>query len=484
MPPSAAGPPRQVELSAGRVAELEAALAKARGRCEEQAEEIRMLRVELDRARRAGKRQAAPFSRDAKKPDPQRPGRKPGAAYGTKARRRAPRPDEIDEQRRAPLPEHCPGCGGEVLFDTWGEQFQEEIVPARTVKRRYAVALGHCAGCDRKVHGSHPDQTSAALGAAGVTLGPVALALAVWLHTGLGVPMGKVAVILKRLGGLDVTAGGLYQSLHRIADGGDAAYRALIAALRASPAVAADETGWRVDGDRGWLWVYVGDRVTVFDIASGRGYQQAAAILGEDFDGVLERDGWAPYRKFAHADHRRCIAHLLRRCRELIATSVAGQAKVPHELSRILHDALAIRDRGATGEDLDAAVAALRARVERFCGRRPTHEPNRKLVGHVTREKDHLLTFLTHPARPQATNWRAEQAIRPMVVNRKNWGGNKTARGAQTTAVLGSILRTCHQQGLDAVAVLAQIQRDRAIPADLHLNPPVPVIDVDVGAAA
>jgi transposase len=475
---------RQIGLSASRIAGLEADLAKARERCEQLVEENRVLRAELDKARRAGKRQAAPFSRGVKKPAPQRSGRKPGAAYGTKARRLPPPPGEIDEQRAAPLPACCPDCGGDVVFDGMGEQFQEEIVPARTVKRRYEVALGHCGGCDRKVHGAHPDQTSAALGAAGVTLGPVALALAAWLHTGLGVPMAKVAVILQRLGGLTVTPGGLHAALHRIAADGDATYRALIGALRASGSVAADETGWRIDGDRGWLWVYVGDQVTVFDIAAGRGYQQAAAILGDDFDGVIERDGWAPYRKFAHADHQTCIAHLLRRCRELTATSVAGQAKVPHELSRILHDALAVRDRGLAGDDLDAAVAALRARIEKFCARRPTHEPNRKLVAHVARERDHLLTFLTHPARPQATNWRAEQALRPMVVNRKHWGGNKTARGAHTTAVLGSILRTCHQQGLDAVAVLAQIQRDGAIPDGLTSHLGDQRIDVDIGDRA
>lgn len=477
---------RQIAMSARRIAELEAALAKARGRCEQLTEENRTLRTELDKARRAGKRQAAPFSRDVKKPDPQPSGRKAGDGYGAKARRRPPPPEQIDEQRDAPLPDCCPDCGGDVVFDRMGEQFQEEIVPARTVKRRYAVALGHCTGCDRKMHGSHPDQTSDALGAAGVTLGPLALALGAWLHSGLGVPMGKVAIILQRLGGLTVTPGGLYAALHRIAgDGdGDATYSALIAALRNSDSVAADETGWRIDGDRGWLWVYVGDRVTVFDIASGRGFDQAAAILGEDFGGVIERDGWAPYRKFEHADHQTCVAHLLRRCREMIATSVAGQAKVPHELSRILHDALAVRDRGVTGDDLDAAVAALRARIDKFCARRPAHDPNRKLVAHVAREKDHLLTFLTHPARPQATNWRAEQAIRPMVVNRKNWGGNKTARGAHTTAVLGSILRTCHQQGLDAVAVLAQIQRDGAIPADLDLHPGHRRVDEDIGDRA
>lgn len=466
---------RQVKLSAAEVDRLEADNERLR-------EENAKLHGELAKAQRAGKRQAAPFSRGERKPDPKRPGRKPGAAYGTKARRRPPEPEEIDEQRAAPLPDCCPDCGGEVVCDGEGEQFQEEVIPARTVMRRYEVALGHCTGCDRKVHGRHPEQTSDALGAAGVTLGPVALALAAWLHTGLGVSMAKVAQILERLCGLTVTPGGLHQALHRVAGDADATYTALVEALRASPAVAADETGWRIDAERSWLWVFVGDTVTVFDIAQGRGFDQAAAVLGADFAGVLERDGWAPYRKFTSADHQTCVAHLLRRCRELIAASTGGQATTPRLLRRILLDALAVRDRGLAGQQLDDAVAALRKRVEAFCTRKPAHEPNRKLVAHVAREADHLLTFLTHPARPAATNWRAEQAIRPIVVNRKNWGGNKTARGAATTAVLASVLRTCAQQGRDPIAVLAEIQRTGAVPADLDLRPdPVPQRDVDVG---
>jgi hypothetical protein len=42
----------------------------------------------------------------------------------------------------------------------------------------------------------------------------------------------------------------------------------------------------------------------VYDIASGRGYRDAVRVLGEEFAGVLERDGWAPYRKFEHAGHQ------------------------------------------------------------------------------------------------------------------------------------------------------------------------------------
>ena len=88
-----------------------------------------------------------------------------------------------------------------------------------------------------------------------------------------------------------------------------------------STAVAADETGWRVAGHRQWLWTFVGEEATVYLIAPARGYEQAQSVLGPDFADVLERDGWAPYRRFAHAQHQTCLAHLLRRARELIGDS-------------------------------------------------------------------------------------------------------------------------------------------------------------------
>jgi transposase len=58
-----------------------------------------------------------------------------------------------------------------------------------------------------------------------------------------------------------------------------------------------------------------------------------------------------------------------------------------------------------------------------------------------------------------ATNWRAEQAIRPAVVNRKVWGGNRTWRGAETQGRMMSLLRTAAQQGVDAVDFLARLAR-------------------------
>jgi transposase len=68
-------------------------------------------------------------------------------------------------------------------------------------------------------------------------------------------------------------------------------YQALVGGVQASPVVAPDETGWRVGGRRAWLWAFAGQGIVAYRIARGRGFQDAAAVLGAGYGGVLERDG-------------------------------------------------------------------------------------------------------------------------------------------------------------------------------------------------
>src|SRR5439155_3916209 len=94
-------------------------------------------------------------------------------------------------------------------------------------------------------------------------------------------------------------------------------YTNLIERVGGSPVVSPDETGWRIGGDKAWLWTVATPDTTVYQIEQGRGYAEAAKLLGEDFEGVLCVDGWAPYRGFDHAQIQTCLAHLLRRSKEL-----------------------------------------------------------------------------------------------------------------------------------------------------------------------
>ena len=83
----------------------------------------------------------------------------------------------------------CPDCGGAVEVTRVASQYQEELPVVRPVVRRFDIEVGHCSQCQRRVQGRHVLQTSDALGAAGVQLGPGVVALVVELHTEMGVPL-------------------------------------------------------------------------------------------------------------------------------------------------------------------------------------------------------------------------------------------------------------------------------------------------------
>jgi hypothetical protein len=330
----------EVELAAlgGRVTMVEAELVTARATHDQLAAEVERLRVDnqrlrtrvdelttqVEQLRRASKRQAAPFSKGMVVLHPRRPGRKPGMAYGRHARRPVPDPDQVSRVIDVALPEACPHCGGVLSVERMACQYQQDLPPLPATEIcRYDIQIGRCQQCRRRVQPRHPGQTSQALGAAAVQVGPRAVALAAWASKGLGLPAGKVARLLGQLG-ITITPGGVTQALARAARRLQPTYAALVGGVQASPVVAPDETGWRVGGQRAWLWAFAADGMTVYRIAAGRGFDDATAVLGADYAGVLERDGWAPYRKFTHATHQSCLAHLLRRCDELLVRCPAG----------------------------------------------------------------------------------------------------------------------------------------------------------------
>jgi transposase len=415
------------------------------------------LKDELEAARRAGARQAAPFSKGAPKRRPRRPGRKPGAAYGRRGRR--PIPSVVHETHDVPVPVQCPTCGERIQETQVAAQYQEDLPPVQPVVRRFDIHIGTCPGCHRRVQGRHPLQTSDALGAAAVQLGPHAVALAVQLNKQFGVSFGKIATLFRERFGLHVTASAVVRALHRVAAKGQPTYDALCETVRTSAVVVPDETGWKVRGLLHWLWVFATTMTTVYRICPGRGFAEAASVLGADFPGGLSRDGWAPYRQFTHAFHQSCVGHLLRRCRLLQRDH--PRARFPARIARILHKALAVRDRRAAGTLSSHGVAVARGHLFNQMLDALEHVSTipevERFARHLTTELPAVFSFLVNPAL-DATNWRAEQALRPAIITRKVCGGgNRSPHGAETQHVLASILRTAQQRQLDADAVITTL---------------------------
>ena len=431
-------------------------------------QETERLHRELEAALRASKRQAAPHSRGTPKANPQRPGRKPGRRYGRQACR--PIPARVDERIAVPLPRCCPHCGGGVEPESCETQYQEEIV-RRTIVRRFDIAVGHCRNCRRRVQGRHRLQTSDAVGVGNVQLGPEALTLAAILNKQMGLSLGHTRQVLSYGFGLDVSRGGLYRALVRMAGRAEPTYDGLVETARQAPVNGMDETGWKVGGRLQWLHVAVSAQVTVYAILPGRGYEQSVLILRAAYDGFLIHDGWAPYYRFARAFHQSCLAHLLRRCREMAQTASPSALAFPRAVEDLLETSLELRDRYERGEiserGLSIATGQLEGKLDRMLETRRRNAANRRLARHLEHERLWLFTFLHCPGL-DATNNAAERAIRGMVIARKVWGGNRTWDGARTQQILASVLRTCWQQGKDAFTRCVRLLRaPRAVILDI-----------------
>jgi transposase len=353
-------------------------------------------------------------------------------------------------------------------------QYQEDLPVVRPIVREFRVHVGACARCGRRVQGRHPLQTSDALGAAAVQIGAEAGALVVVLHKGMGLPLAHVVTLLRDRFGLRVTRGALVHVCARAAARATPTYDALCAQVRGSPVVSPDETGWKVAGTLHWLWVFATPQTTVYAIRPGRGFDDAVTILGAGFAGVLARDGWAPYRRFVHADHQTCLAHLLRRCRLLQADH--PRSPFAGRVQQRLQQALALRDRYAAGEVSAHGLASARGRLlEQMLDLLTTVRSRlpavQRFAAHLTAEASALFTFLGDLA-IDATNWRAEHAIRPAVALRKVCGGNRSPRGAQTQQVLASVLRTTRQRELDPTSILVTLLRAPTPIVPLSLQAP------------
>jgi len=407
----------------------------------------------LEEVRRAAKRQSAPFSKNKPKEEWETPGRKKGKAHGRHGHR--PPPAEPDRFADAPLPTCCPHCGDGIDFERWAEQFQTELAELAPVVTRFRVGVGRCRGCRRRVQGRHPEQTSDALGAAGSQVGPRAMAWAAWLHYGLGLSFGKCSQVLARLG-VNVTAGAIASSAASTGTGLVPTHDAIKAHVASARAVVMDETGWRIGGRGAWLWVAATDDATVYDVAHDRDFDAATNLVPADYAGTVVRDGWVVYNSYDKATHQTCIAHLLRRCHEMIEDQPAWARGTPRQVRDLLLAALDARDLDERGRA--AAVIDIGERFDLLFEQAHPHDANRRLVKHLRHERHALFTFLTTTG-VDATNWRGEQGVRPAVVNRKVWGGNRSDAGAETQGRVMTFLRTAHQQGADAIALLVDLAR-------------------------
>lgn len=418
---------------------------------------VEQLRRELEEARRWQKRQAAPFSRGEPKAQPKRPGR----AVGHPAAHR-PRPERIDRVIAVPLGiVHCPECGDRLGTPTIEHQYQIDIPRVEPIVTQFDIEVAGCPGCGCRVQARHEEQTSDALGAAAVQIGPNALALATEMKHWLGVSYGKLRAFFWSVFHMVISRACFARADQRIGRKLAPTYEVLKIELRGCAYVNADETGWKIGGCGAWLWVFTEVAITVYVIDTSRGHEVIEAVLGPDFAGTLGCDGFLAYDAVDY-NQQKCLSHILHRCSEIEAVKSRGAVRFSRRVAALLRAAMRLKERRArlTEHGYRVACGRLEAALDRLLESHLTDPDNAKLARHLKKHRASLLRFLYEEV-VEATNNRAERALRPAVISRKLSAGNRSDRGAEAHAIIASVAQTCHQQGKDFIEGVKDVLRSR-----------------------
>ena len=206
----------------------------------------------------------------------------------------------------------------------------------------------------------------------------------------------------------------------------------------------------------GRLWAYVADSGIVYDATPDRCRDGPLRFL-TDFRGYLQCDAYAGYHELFQQGvvvEVGCWAHVRRKFVEAEKTSPA----LAHEAVARIRHLYAVEH---AAQDLDPAgravlrqreamprLASLKEwldRESRFTiPKSPIHEAMTYLGNQWT-----ALTVYVTDGRLAIDNNRAERAVKPFAIGRKNWMFFGSDRGGRTLATLASFTATCELLGLN-----------------------------------
>jgi transposase len=377
-------------------------------------------------------------------------GKKPGRKAGHAGARRPP-PETVHERK-----EHraacCPHCQGPLkrcqsIRRRYTEDIPENIQPVVT---EHTIHRDWCPRCRKSVEPCVPDALP------GSQIGNRVLALAGWLHYGLGQTLDHIVEVFNAHLHFPVTPGGLVQQWHRLQGILYPWYEQIHAESLDAAVLNADETGWRVNGTGHWLWCFTTPRATCYLIDRRRGKPVVAKFFRKAFRGTLVSDFWGAYNAVVCGSRQVCLAHLLRDLEHVERYKSPSREWAPFakKLRRLVRDAIRLsRWEDRTRPEYASRRQRLDARLDALMALPWKDKQARRLLKRFRRHREHLFTFLDDPAVPFDNN-AGERAIRPAVIIRKNSHGNRSQRGADTQAVLMSIYRTLKQRGHDSLKTI------------------------------
>jgi transposase len=388
--------------------------------------------------------------------------RKAGGQPGHRGAHRPVAPAERVDEVRALLPEQCQHCGHGLTgpvepVQTTGNPRRHQVTEVPPIQARiieYQCYRVVCPECGKSTRAALPAE------AAG-QFGPHLTALIAYLTVVCRMPRRVVEALLGQVLGIEISLGSTQKCWEEASQAVAAPCHELEQHLKHEPVLNIDETGWRTNGDKRYLWAFVAARYVVYTVAATRGSEVLVRLLGAVFQGILCSDRFSAYLKYHSGKAQFCWAHLKRNLLGIVEFTKSSAVE------RFCRDALAEHAKlfrlwhKFRGNRIDRRQLLLRsipiqkrifALAQRHLDSR--NREVRNLAAALFEHNERLFSFVEHEG-VEPTNNSAERALRTGVQWRKICFGNRSAQGELATARLLTVAETCDLQRLNILAYLS-----------------------------
>ncbi len=403
--------------------------------------------------------------------------RKPGGQRGHPGRHRVPVAAERVSEVVEVVPAQCGGCGHALPESARkdgrvGEPWKHQVVELPAIEAsviEYRCEKVRCPDCGFQTRAELPME-------ARTQTGPKLTALVAYLTVVCRMPRRVAQRMLEQAMGIRLSLGCAQNCWEQVSEAVAEPYAELEDRLKSAAVLNVDETGWRLNGGKRWIWAFVASTFTFYVVAANRGVAVLESLLGAAFQGVLCSDRLPSYISYHKGQAQLCWAHLKRNLLEIElgqdwrAQRFARDALLQYaKLFRLWWSYRAGRiDRKQLMRRSLPIRRAFLALAKRWwdCENRKVAN----MANAIGANFERLFCFLDLEG-VEPTNNSAERALRRAVQWRKTSFGNRSHAGAVATARLLTIAQTCSQQNRSPLAYFTDsVRRHRAGLKPLSLN--------------
>ena len=402
-------------------------------------------------------------------------GKRRGGQPGHRKAQRALVPPEKVHETIDCKPRDCRRCGHTLSGDDPQPLIHQvaELPRIEPIVYEYRLYRLACPGCGETTCGELPR------GVPGGNFGPYLQAVLTLFAGAYRLSKRQIQRLASDVFALSISTGMVSKLERRSSVILDTPYHELAVAVHQAEAVHIDETSWRQERRKVWLWVTVTKLATVFTIAGSRAGEVAKALLGSEPDQVVTSDRYSAYEWIAAFGRQVCWAHLRRDFQAMIDRGGEGERTgqellgMSNRLFRCWHR---VRDGTLEWEPFQARMGRLRREVKRALedGSRCPCAKTAATCFEILKVEEGLWNF-ARVRGVEPTNNAAERALRFAVIWRRISGGTDSSRGSRFVERMLSVVATCRQQGRNVLEYLTSCFeadcRGQAIPS---LIPAIP----------